>query len=462
MSDPFLLAHHVAPRVFNMSGKLTPVSIKDQMIRGRLFAERAAENGEISAAPDQSLLVIGGGVCGITAAIRAVQQGIPATVLERSPRLFGMQAACATRWLDPFQYDWPLDHWYLGAFPTSVPTSMPLPFAANWASALASLWRWNLGLAFAAPRAALSIQVNSHLTPGAPISYTPPHSFVQVHYTTPAGPQSGNFGAVLVTTGFGTENTASPPAFRGFPFWQADPLAQPNCGLPLTTPAQVLISGGGDGALQDFLRITTQQHSAKDVFQVCAIPSGIAAALKDVERCTAAAYHWAAHPGHDHGLHMELQQEHGRQVTLALGNPTVSANLGMLLTGRPKSIKLVHVCEHLTPYYSLNRFLTLLIARYIEQVDGVTVIESQTSVTGVQSANRSHGCASNPTLCHGAPHAVDFHDWFSCRDKGPGLHRSTDQYNVVVLRHGILAGPAAYSALTPIAQARQVLPFYLS
>jgi hypothetical protein len=116
----------------------------------------------------------------------------------------------------------------------------------------------------------------------------------------------------------------------------------------------------------------------------------------------------------------------------------------------------------LTPFYSLNRFLTLLIARYIEQVDDVTVIESQTSVTGVQSASPSHACASDPTLCHGEPHAVDFNEWLSCSDKRPGPYRSTDQYNVVVLRHGILAGPAAYSALTPIAHARQVLPFYLT
>src|ERR1039457_695001 len=130
MADPFLLAHHVAPRVFNISGRLTPVSLKDQMIRGRLFVDRAYENGEISSARDRGLLVIGGGACGIPAAIRAAQYKVSATVVERSPRLFDLQAGCRTRWLDPAQYDWPLDHWTAGYFPWAGGT-MPLYFPAD-------------------------------------------------------------------------------------------------------------------------------------------------------------------------------------------------------------------------------------------------------------------------------------------------------------------------------------------
>lgn len=46
MTDPFLTAHWAAPRVYDISGKLSPVSIRDQMIRGRLFAERALASGK--------------------------------------------------------------------------------------------------------------------------------------------------------------------------------------------------------------------------------------------------------------------------------------------------------------------------------------------------------------------------------------------------------------------------------
>ena len=42
IADPFLLAHQVAPRMFDLSGKLDPISIRDQMIRGVLLVHRAS------------------------------------------------------------------------------------------------------------------------------------------------------------------------------------------------------------------------------------------------------------------------------------------------------------------------------------------------------------------------------------------------------------------------------------
>lgn len=459
MADPFLLAHHVAPRVFNISGKLTPVSLKDQMIRGRLFVDRAYENGEISSAPDRGLLVIGGGACGITAAIQAAQYKVSATVVERSPRLFDLQAGCRTRWLDPAQYDWPLDHWTAGYFPWAGGT-MPLYFPADWARSLAQLWWLHLPAAMAALGPTLKIHVMAQLAAGAPFSHTPGAPFIKVRYLTPAGMQVGSFGAVLVTTGFGTENPKVGSAFRGFAFWETDPLAKRNWGVPLGTTARVLISGAGDGALQDFLRITTRLNSAKEVFNACGIPLTIATALKDIERRTACSYHWGEHAGHDHALHMELEHAHGVQVASALANPVVLAKLKTLLVSRPKDLKLVHVCEHLTPYYGLNRFLTLLIAKYIEDEDGVSVLQRQTSVTRVTPAG-PHNCTSNPTNCHGELHDVNFSSWGFCGDKKPGAFVSGSQFNVVIIRHGISPTPPAFAALTPVAQPRQVLPYYL-
>lgn len=420
MSDPFLHAHHVAQRIFNISGKLTPVSIKDQMIRARLFVDRAAENGEISEAPNQGLLVIGGGACGITAALRALELGVPATVLEKSPRLFLLQESCTTRWLDPFQYDWPLEHWAAGRFPLSGAASMPLSFSPGPGPQVTQDWWLDLRAARAALAPSLSIHVQAQLAAAAPISHTAPNPFVTVQYTTSAGPQSASFGGVLVTSGFGTEKTRVGASFRGFPFWETDPLGRGNCGLPRATPARVVISGGGDGALQDFLRITTGMQSAKEVFQACGIPASIAVALKDVERRTACAYHWGEHAGHDHGLHMELEQEHRRQVGIALGTPRVIANLRGLLVNRPKTLTLVHVCQHLTPFYGLNRFLTLLIAEYLRQVDELLVIHPQTGVTGVVSSGSSHVCAADPHICHGVPHEVEFSAWGSCKDTSAG------------------------------------------
>ena len=41
MADPFLTAHLVAPLQFELGGRLWPVSIRDQMVRGQLFVRRA-------------------------------------------------------------------------------------------------------------------------------------------------------------------------------------------------------------------------------------------------------------------------------------------------------------------------------------------------------------------------------------------------------------------------------------
>jgi hypothetical protein len=182
--------------------------------------------------------------------------------------------------------------------------------------------------------------------------------------------------------------------------------------------------------------------------------------LKDIERRTACSYHWGEHASHDHALHMELEHEHSAQAAVALSDSAVFAKVKSLLASRPKDLKLVHVCEHLTPYYGLNRFLTLLIAKYIEDEDGVSVLRRQTSVTDVTSAS-SHTCTFNPTNCHGQLHDVDFSSWAYCGDKKPAAFMSREQFNVVIIRHGISRAAPAFSALTPVAQPRQVLPYYL-
>lgn len=58
MTVPFLLSHSCAPLQFTLAAPLTPVSIRDQMIRGKMFVDRAFEHALISSA--RPLLVNGG------------------------------------------------------------------------------------------------------------------------------------------------------------------------------------------------------------------------------------------------------------------------------------------------------------------------------------------------------------------------------------------------------------------
>ena len=84
------------------------------------------------------------------------------------------------------------------------------------------------------------------------------------------------YGLVISARGFGDERCflewPNPPLtrnghpFRGFEFWASDPFERPNLGVPNRAGddprPRVLISGGGDGAMQDFLRIMTRHKSA--------------------------------------------------------------------------------------------------------------------------------------------------------------------------------------------------------
>ena len=88
MADPFLLAHLVGPRIFDLSGKLNPISIRDQMVRGRMLIDRAFEANLIG--PDESLLVIGSGACGATAAVRAAERETQTLLIDKNPYVDGV------------------------------------------------------------------------------------------------------------------------------------------------------------------------------------------------------------------------------------------------------------------------------------------------------------------------------------------------------------------------------------
>src|ERR1700691_5651503 len=67
---------------------------------------------------------------------------------------------------------------------------------------------------------------------------------------------------MLIATGFGTENTQVKDNYRGFGFWESDPLRKYALNMGIFAPQRMLISGAGDGALQDLLRVLTGPRSA--------------------------------------------------------------------------------------------------------------------------------------------------------------------------------------------------------
>jgi hypothetical protein len=62
MPDPFLENHRIGANHFSIGGKLSPVSIRDQLIRSQLFIDRAFEQKLLRDDGSTRLAVIGSGI----------------------------------------------------------------------------------------------------------------------------------------------------------------------------------------------------------------------------------------------------------------------------------------------------------------------------------------------------------------------------------------------------------------
>jgi flavin-dependent dehydrogenase len=111
------------------------------MVRGRMIVERAIEEELLDG--NRRLLVVGAGAGGATAAIRAVELAIPTVLVEQNSHPFLTQGLCESRWVDPTQYDWPINHWAESRYHWRPPR-IPLPWTANYANDLAERWRKGL------------------------------------------------------------------------------------------------------------------------------------------------------------------------------------------------------------------------------------------------------------------------------------------------------------------------------
>ena len=463
MADPFLLAHIVHPLFFDIGGRLSPISIRDQMIRGRLVVDRAWEERLIG--PSRDLLVIGAGAAGGTAAIRAAQRGVRTTLIDAAPAPFLRQALCCSRWVDPTQYDWPLDHWAQGIYHWRPP-AMPLPWPANRANVLAAGWT---GLLNRARRRYLPPLLNvlyNTTVAGIPTLASPPLSLHVVLNVRGTHGVPMNFGMVVSCVGFGTEQCTL-GTYTGFAFWDNDPFELlPHLGL--SEPPRILISGGGDGALQDFLRIVTTCASAQAIYSRLRLPTYVESELQSAEDDANRAYIWGEKRLHDHDIHHRLHQTHQRLVDslLPLGAqssvPELLSGLAAILRDPLPEVELVFPCDHFSQCYGLNRFLVLLIATFLQRqhTSRRIPLRPYTKVVAV-TGTHPHMCHNNPSSCHGQPHQVTLEDGHRCVGSTPTPVSSGVDYHVVVIRHGIVP-PTPVFGTTRTAPPRQLLPYHVS
>ncbi len=271
---------------------------------------------------------------------------------------------------------------------------------------------------------------------------------------------------MLLTCGFGEERTyaVDPKSnkqsdFTGFPFWSADAFDDPNFGLKNGEIPKILIAGGGDGALQDYIRITTNRNEAKapwDIIKKMNLDSKVLMELRKIEDQAQKQFVLNPvipsppiknHPDHDlndwiHNRHIEIiQDENIVDVQQAVLDRIVLADL--------PELKLIHWCDHFDHCYPLNRFLVLLIAEYISKHRKKDTLQNHTAIKWIECAGGNHGAAPPSNLplerraseCHGKDHNVSFVHAPRCslnHTASIGNPPLSDQtFNIIIIRYGV-------------------------
>lgn len=274
--DQALAFHHIGHRFYELSGLRTG-NVRDQILRATLVVQRLAHFGVISR--NLPLFVAGGGAAGVSAALTACKLGINVVIVERYHIPFATQMRAKSRFLDPTEYDWPHVHWDKGTMAWKG-TPYPLLYQADSAYNLAQQWSSvfdavlnrtvrlpaHYGILEFIPR----VDIREEMRNGSLFFDWKDDDAVYVGPWPAYGARGRRFGAALSCIGFSGEDTSVPAAggqeYQGPPFWQNDTLDLPRAGIrPVGKLGQgqrvaavnVLISGGGDGAQQDFLRVAT-------------------------------------------------------------------------------------------------------------------------------------------------------------------------------------------------------------
>lgn len=457
MADPFLLAHLVHPLFFDLGGRLIPVSIRDQMVRARMAVDRAIEEGLIG--HGRPLLAIGAGAAGATAAMHAAARGVASLLIEAAAAPFLRQAGCRTRWIDPVQYDWPVGHWQKKIYPWKPP-SMPLPWQNGPANGVALAWTLALARAH-------------HLSPNLDVRFRTmiigrPRLLASNKLRVFLG-GSGRFlvvdvGMVLSCVGAGRE-ASSHDRYTGYDFWATDPFQR------LPSDARVLISGGGDGALQDYLRVVTGMRAAGEIYSRCHIPLGHEQTLASAEDQANRVFTWGTGGRHDHGALEELHDVHADIVNKLLPGPgahppiqALLAELAEITRSTPTKVTMLHPCTHFSRCYGLNRFLVLLLATYLARYRNLKTLLGQRKLADISPVG--HQCANQAAACHGKEHEIFVAPDLDCRvpasaPQPQGVRRLPDTYTVVIVRHGIQANPPLVAGNRQLPQPRQVLPYHV-
>ncbi len=461
MNSPILEQHHVGDRQFALMFGY-PASIRDQMLRAVFWVDAALDAGLLG--HGKRLAVIGAGAAGATAAVRAASHGVETYLIELEEP-FDKQRKCLTRWLDPTLYDWPACHWRSATFPSPTITSPVLSWTASYANEVALQW-----LAALESSRLLYPDRLTLLSPFECRTLMPVGDQVMLvlgQHGVPASVVTAD--AVLHATGFRAERT-SLETFQSIPFWHTDGLASLASVWPADKPLRVLLSGGGDGVLQDFLRIVTGFHSPTPTYKIIESllpPSAreklVVWLLTAEQQCQHAYILSASESRHEHTALQQQRAVMAKLVDELTAEPSVWGPLSGALKScsclpSHASIHIGHWCSHWGKVYPLNHFLVELLLRCLPDQCRVWPNVSLKAVLG-----QGHVCDGDYWKCFGEPHEASFAaKACACVSAPLGAPPISlpKMFDVILIRHGADPQDFRDHSGARIPPPRQALPYH--
>ncbi len=206
------------------------VTVYSQQVRALNLIDAMCGMGKLRRS--SRVAIIGGGIAGLTAAAALVQMGVSVDVFEKEADVIPLQRNSSKRYLHPRVYDWPL---------TAIDDQDAQLPVLSWQAGAASAVAANMQAAWATVVASASGHAKVHT--GAPVTSL---ARMNAQWRIAAREGSGDFDVVLVCVGFGVEEDSD----HSLKYWSELRVDDPE-----THRQRWLVSGAGDGALTDVIRL---------------------------------------------------------------------------------------------------------------------------------------------------------------------------------------------------------------
>jgi len=456
-----LTQHRVTARTYALTGLRTG-SVRDQLLRSTLLACALREANLIGPGAANKLLVLGAGASGMNLAIQAAELGVSVDVLELEATPFNTLYKASWRRIDPVEYDWPHAHYQRGVFPGPTSGRIPLQQITGTGAALARNWNkawkdWDANRNGRQTRGTVEIFTRFDATLVKPLNETAVAVNVSPLWRGSAGAATVPYGAVVSCIGFAGELTRHHPppdrwsGYHGPQFWTDDDRLHEHWVQPLDC-RQVLISGGGDGGMQDFQRAATAAFGKKlldNLISEAAIiapnwiicPDRTTAAIVKADDIGRRAFAWRQ-DGQTLAQTQTTWDDAFRAEAIhvigLLSSSQTIALAGKIL--RPCIVSgataLTWIHREATPgfAYALNRYLAIFVELLAHAVSAAVEVLPRSEIVAMSPKDPPHAhLCGDPDHCFGKMHKVTLK-----ASNGVELELDAD---CIIVRHGALQTP---------------------